>query len=95
VVVDELDSSRTQRHHRKIGKRDATWAKEIAASSRPWLKISMLGALGYSWHESNRSEYLAQYFLTALGVSAPVIRQVRHLDRCGFCRVVTPNAQDA
>ncbi|OHE85570.1 MAG: hypothetical protein A3G75_13710 [Verrucomicrobia bacterium RIFCSPLOWO2_12_FULL_64_8] len=35
----------------------------------------MPGAQGYPWHEANRSEYLAQYFLTALGVSAPVIRQ--------------------
>ncbi|MBE0540430.1 MAG: hypothetical protein IH623_03505 [Verrucomicrobia bacterium] len=35
----------------------------------------MPGALGYGWHESNRGEYLAQYFLAALGVSAPVIRQ--------------------
>ena len=35
----------------------------------------MPGALGYEWHESNRGEYLAQYFLAALGVSAPVIRQ--------------------
>ena len=35
----------------------------------------MPGALGYAWHEGNRGEYLAQYFLTALGVSAPVIRQ--------------------
>jgi hypothetical protein len=31
--------------------------------------------LGYGWHEGSRGEYLAQYFLTALGVSAPVIRQ--------------------
>ncbi|HWB02959.1 MAG TPA: hypothetical protein VG796_08050 [Verrucomicrobiales bacterium] len=35
----------------------------------------MPGVLGYGWHEGNRGEYLAQYFLTALGVSAPVIRQ--------------------
>lgn len=35
----------------------------------------MPGALGYGWHEGNRGEYLAQYFLTALGVSTPVIRQ--------------------
>ena len=35
----------------------------------------MPGALGYGFHESNRGEYLAQYFLSALGVSAPVIRQ--------------------
>jgi len=35
----------------------------------------MPGALGYGWHEGNRGEYLAQYFLSALGVSAPVIRQ--------------------
>jgi len=35
----------------------------------------MPGSLGYAWHESNRGEYLAQYFLAALGVSAPVIRQ--------------------
>lgn len=35
----------------------------------------MPGGLGYSWHEADRGEYLAQFFLTALGVSAPVIRQ--------------------
>jgi hypothetical protein len=35
----------------------------------------MPGALAYAFHESNRGEYLAQYFLSALGVSAPVIRQ--------------------
>ena len=35
----------------------------------------MPGALGYGWHEGSRGEYLAQSFLTALGVSAPVIRQ--------------------
>ena len=35
----------------------------------------MPGTLGYGWHEGNRGEYLAQYFLSALGVSAPVIRQ--------------------
>ena len=35
----------------------------------------MPGALGYGWHESNQGEYLAQYFLSALGVSAPVLRQ--------------------
>jgi len=35
----------------------------------------MSGTLGYSWHEGSRGEYLAQYFLTALGVSVPVIRQ--------------------
>src|SRR5438105_2822095 len=36
---------------------------------------NMPGTLGYGWHEGSRGEYLAQYFLTALGVSAPVIRQ--------------------
>ena len=35
----------------------------------------MPGALGYGWHDGSRGEYLAQYFLTALGVSVPVIRQ--------------------
>jgi len=35
----------------------------------------MPGVLGYGWHESNRGEYLAQFCLSALGVSAPVIRQ--------------------
>jgi hypothetical protein len=35
----------------------------------------MPGVLGYGWHESNRGEYLAQYFLSALGVSTPVLRQ--------------------
>lgn len=35
----------------------------------------MPATLGYGWHEGSRGEYLAQYFLTALGVSAPVIRQ--------------------
>ena len=40
-----------------------------------WLKVSMPGTPGYGWHEGNRGEYLAQYFLSALGVSAPVIRQ--------------------
>lgn len=37
--------------------------------------MCMAGTLGYGWHEGSRGEYLAQYFLTALGVSAPVIRQ--------------------
>jgi hypothetical protein len=37
--------------------------------------MSNPGTLGYGWHEGSRGEYLAQYFLTALGVSAPVIRQ--------------------
>ncbi len=35
----------------------------------------MPGVLGYSWRDANRSEYLAQYFLSALGVSVPVLRQ--------------------
>ena len=35
----------------------------------------MPGALLFGGHEGGRSEYLAQYFLTALGVSAPVLRQ--------------------
>jgi hypothetical protein len=35
----------------------------------------MPGVLGYAWHESNRGEYLAQFFLSALGVSTPVLRQ--------------------
>lgn len=35
----------------------------------------MPGALAYAYHESNRGEYLAQYFLSVIGVSAPVIRQ--------------------
>jgi len=37
--------------------------------------MSNPGTLGYGWHEGSRGEYLAQYFLTSLGVSAPVIRQ--------------------
>jgi len=37
--------------------------------------MSNPGTLGYGWHEGSRGEYLAQYFLAALGVSAPVIRQ--------------------
>src|SRR5436190_15328242 len=35
----------------------------------------MPATLVFGFHESNRGEYLAQYFLSALGVSAPVIRQ--------------------
>lgn len=35
----------------------------------------MPGILPYSWREGNRGEYLAQYFLSALGVSVPVPRQ--------------------
>ena len=35
----------------------------------------MPATLAYGFHESNRGEYLAQFFLCALGVSAPVIRQ--------------------
>src|SRR5213076_2783758 len=35
----------------------------------------MPATLAFGFHESNRGEYLAQYFLSALGVSAPVIRQ--------------------
>jgi len=39
------------------------------------LPLDMPGTLAYGFHESNRGEYLAQFFLCALGVSAPVIRQ--------------------
>lgn len=35
----------------------------------------MPGVLGVGWRSGNRAEYLAQYFLSALGASAPVIRQ--------------------
>ena len=35
----------------------------------------MPGLLPSSWRQGNRSEYLAQYFLSALGVSVPVLRQ--------------------
>jgi hypothetical protein len=35
----------------------------------------MPNSLGTSWHKANLNEYLAQCFLSALGVSAPVLRQ--------------------
>lgn len=35
----------------------------------------MPGVLGYGWREGNRCEYLAQFFLTAIGISVPVLRQ--------------------
>ena len=35
----------------------------------------MPGIRGYGWRQGDRSEYLAQYFLSAIGISAPVIRQ--------------------
>ena len=35
----------------------------------------MPGTLPYSFRQGNRSEYLAQFILTALGVSTPVLRQ--------------------
>lgn len=35
----------------------------------------MPNSLGASWHKSNLNEYLAQCFLSALGVSVPVLRQ--------------------
>lgn len=35
----------------------------------------MPNSQGASWHKSNLNEYLAQCFLSALGVSAPVLRQ--------------------
>lgn len=35
----------------------------------------MSGSLWSSFRQGNRTEYLAQYFLTALGASAPVLRQ--------------------
>ena len=47
----------------------------LAGEDVAYISICMPGALGYGWHEGSRGEYLAQYFLTALGVSAPVIRQ--------------------
>jgi len=35
----------------------------------------MPNLLAFGFHESNQGEYLAQYFLSAFGVSAPVLRQ--------------------
>lgn len=35
----------------------------------------MPNLLAFGFHEANQGEYLAQYFLSAFGVSAPVLRQ--------------------
>ncbi len=39
------------------------------------ISVAMPGLLALPYHESNRNEYLAQYFLSALGASSPVPRQ--------------------
>ena len=50
-------------------------ASGLSSKQMPVDVIRMPGVRGYTWRQGDRSEYLAQYFLSAIGVAAPVIRQ--------------------